>query len=483
MSEIPRRATRASALFMGLLLAGCAGSSTPSTLPTGTARPAISATPAPSTVAASVAATPAPPASEPAPSEPGPSASAAETVTPSAEATPSESIAGQEITVMLPDWANVPPEVLAEFTAASGVKVMLNVAGFGAIHDKVAVAGAATTQLADVTEFDWTWTGQFATAGWYEPLDGLLDPAILADIPNEPSFSAGGRPYAACYSNDFRIGAYNSQQFTKAGIAAAPTTFDEVLTDLRQLKSKGISKSPLTIPLSASEGTSSAWYLLTTAMGGTLFDDAGQPTFSDPASGAYKAFDFMVSAYKEGLVAPGAIAPETDADGAFTSGAAAVTLTAGPDELVVANDPKSSSIVGKAALMLEPGITGPGGTIGSPEGLGIMTTSQHKAAAAAFISWWMQPDTLKKLQSTLGLLPCRASVVADLISSKTLVGGDILSKQLEALKPLFPNGAPTWYNEFSTDASSQLNAAARGDLSVAEAVKTLVDQTKSLTGG
>ena len=61
----------------------------------------------------------------------------------------------------------------------------------------------------------------------------------------------------------------------------------------------------------------------------------------------------------------------------------------------------------------------------------------------------------------------------ELISSKTLVGGDILSTQLQALKPLFPNGAPTWYNEFSTDASSQLNAAARGDVSVADAIKTL----------
>lgn len=383
----------------------------------------------------------------------------------------------------LPDWANVPPEVLADFTAKTGVKATINVAGFGAIHDKVAVAGAANTPYADVTEFDWTWTGQFAAAGWYEPLDGIIDPTILADIPNETSFSAAGRPYAVCYSNDFRIGAYNTDQFSKAGIAAAPTTFDELLTDLRTLKSKGVSKSPLTMPLSASEGTSSAWYLLTTAMGGTLFDDAGQPAFSDPTSPAYKAFDFMVSAYKEGLIGPGAISPDTDADGAFTSGAAAVTLTAGPDELVVSNDPTTSKIVGKAALMLEPGASGPGGTIGSPEGLGIMTTSQHKAAAAAFITWWMQPDTLKKLQSTLGLLPCRASVVSDLISSKTLVGGDILSTQLQALKPLFPNGAPTWYNEFSTDASSQLNAAARGDLSVADAIKTLTDQTKSLTGG
>jgi multiple sugar transport system substrate-binding protein len=455
-----RLGIRISAIAMASLVAACAGSSAPSASPgataSGAASPGATASASPNGTAASSPASPAP--------------------------SPTEDISGQEITVILPSWGNPPPEILADFTAKTGVKATINVAGFDAIHDKIAVAGAAQTPLADVTEFDWTWTGQFASAGWYEPLDGLLDPAILADIPNETSFSTGGHPYAACYSNDFRIGTYNTEQFSKAGIAAAPTTFDQLLTDLRLLKSTGVSKSPLTIPLAAAEGTSSAWYLLTTAMGGTLFDNAGQPAFADPTSPAYKAFDFMVSAYKEGLVAPGAISPSTDADAAFTSGAAAVTLTSGPDELVVAGDPKASHIVGKAAFMLEPGMTGPGGTIGSPEGLGIMTTSPHKAAAAAFISWWMQPDTLKKLQSSLGLLPCRASVFKELISSKTLVGGDILSTQLQALKPLFPNGAPTWYNEFSTDASSQLNAAARGDVSVADAIKTLTDQVKSLTG-
>ena len=396
---------------------------------------------------------------------------------------PSEDIKGQSITVMVPDWANVPADILADFTAKTGVKVTMNVTGFDSIRDKVAVAGAAKTPLADVVEMDWTWTGQFAGAGWYEPLDNRIDPAILSDMPNTTSFSTNGRPYAACYSNDFRIAAYNTDYFKKGGVTTPPATFDQLLTALRAIKSSGATKYPLAIPLSATEGTSSAWFLLTTAMGGKLIDDTGQPAFTDPASPGYKAFDFLVSAYKEGLISPGAVAPDADAANTFNAGAAAVTLTSGPDELVTGNDPKTSKIVGKVAYMLEPGLTGPGGTIGSPEGLGIMASSTHKAAAAAFISWWMQPETLKKIQAKLGLLPCRASVIKDLISSKTLVGGDILSQQLSSLQPLFPNGAPVWYNQFSTDASSQLNAAARGDLSVADAIQRLADDTKSLIGG
>ena len=143
---------RAIAVLAALLVAGCSGTSVATTPPSQAV-----ATPAGSTVVASTV--------------------------PSVAPSPSENISGQEITVSLPDWANVPPDVLADFTAKTGVKATINVAGFGAIHDKVAVAGAANTAYADVTEFDWTWTGQFASAGWYEPLDGVIDPTILADIP------------------------------------------------------------------------------------------------------------------------------------------------------------------------------------------------------------------------------------------------------------------------------------------------------------
>ena len=139
--DYARRGIRVSALAMTWLLVGCAASSGPSASPV-----------APASGTASPGARP-----------PGVRLPRRDPVTlPPLAASPSEDISGQEITVMLPDWANVPPEVLADFTAKTGVKVTINVAGFGAIHDKVAVAGAANTPLADVTEFDWTWTGQFA---------------------------------------------------------------------------------------------------------------------------------------------------------------------------------------------------------------------------------------------------------------------------------------------------------------------------------
>ena len=404
--------------------------------------------------------------------------------TPSGAAGASPSIAGQTITVLLPPWANVPKEILQTFTDQTGVKVDLQVTGWDAIRNKVAIAGAANTPLADVTEFDWSWTGQFGRAGWYLPLQDKLDPAMISDLQNNGAFSIDGNQYAVCYSNDFRISAYNKKMFAAAGITQAPTTFDELTTDLQQIKDKGVAENPLAIPLSATEGTATAWYLLTLAYGGQLFDANFQPAFTSPDSGGYKALQFMVDAVDKGFVTPGAVSlTDTQSDNRYTSGSAAVTIVGGPDEMVTANDPTQSKIVGQGAFMLVPGVSGPGPTFGLPEGLGIMSTSTHQEAAVAFLNWWEQPETVLALQKSIGLLPCSTTAVGTLVDSGKLVGGDTIKQELENVAALFPQGAPPWYGDFSTKAASLINAAARGDLSVQDALNQLADAAKQLQSG
>jgi multiple sugar transport system substrate-binding protein len=47
--------------------------------------------------------------------------------------------------------------------------------------------------------------------------------------------------------------------------------------------------------------------------------------------------------------------------------------------------------------------------------------------------------------------------------------------------PLFPAGAPIWYSQFSSDAQGLLNAAVKGDMSVADALKQLSDKASART--
>ena len=192
----------------------------------------------------------------------------------------------------------------------------------------------------------------------------------------------------------------------------------------------------------------------------------------------------MVDAVNKGFVTPGAVSlTDTQSDNRFTSGSAAVTIVGGPDEMVTANDPSQSKIVGDGSFLLVPGVSGPGATFGLPEGLGIMSTSTHQAAALAFLKWWEQPATVLALQKSIGLLPCSTSAVQSLVSSGKLVGGDTINQELQHVAPLFPQGAPPWYGDFSTKAGSIINAVARGDLSVQEGVNQIAAAATQLQSG
>jgi multiple sugar transport system substrate-binding protein len=390
----------------------------------------------------------------------------------------SESIRGQTITVLVP-YA-MPQSLLDKFTAETGVKVNYVRTGWDATHNKLLVANQAKSYIADVAEFDWSFTGQFAGAQWVEPLEGLVDAKTLADLKStDAAFMSGGKTYAACYSNDFRVSMYNTKMFAKAGITAFPQTFDELATDVQKLKASGV-QYPLSIPMAATEGGVTPWYLLTLAMGGQLFDDQLAPTFSDPSSAGYKALQWEADAVKNGWVSPGSVAMDDSvAFDKFTAGETAMVLATGPGNMATANDKSQSNIAGDAALGLVPGVSGPGSSFGLPEGLSIPVTAKHKEAAAAFIEWWERPENAIDIYKTQGSLPCGASTIQQLASSGELQGGDVLNAELPHVSPLFSAGAPIWYSQFSSDAQGLLNAAVKGQMSVADALNQLSSKAES----
>jgi multiple sugar transport system substrate-binding protein len=388
-------------------------------------------------------------------------------------------IKGQEITVLMP--YKVPKKFLADFTAKTGVKVNYTVTGWDAVHSKLIVANTAKTYIADVAEFDWSFTGQFAAAGWNEPLEKALDPALLADMKQaNAAFGADGHTFAACYSNDFRMSIFNDQMFKKAGLTEYPATFDDLSAAVDKLKSAGV-QYPLSIPMGATEGGVTPWYLLTLAMGGQLFDENFKPQFADPGSAGYKALQFEADAVKNGWVSPGSVTlddgPSFDK---FNAGAAAIQFASSPGNLPTSNDPKESSIAGHAKGALVVGDSGPGATFGLPEGLAIPVTAKHKDAARAFIEYWMEPENQKLLYKQAGMLPCRSSVLTDMTSSGEVEGGDVVSEEFKHVQALFPQGAPKWYSKFSSEAQGLLNSAVKGNTSVGDALKQLSDKATEL---
>jgi multiple sugar transport system substrate-binding protein len=392
----------------------------------------------------------------------------------------SQPYAGQTITVFVP--YRIPQDVITRFTKATGIKVNYNVIGWDATKSKLIVANAAHSYIADVAEFDWSFTGQFTAAKWVEPLNSYLPKSLLTQLkPADAPFTTGGKTYAACYSNDFRLSLYNTQAFKQAGLKSFPKTFAQLNAAAAKLKSAGAAQYPFSIPMAATEGGVTPWYLLTLAMGGHLFDAHNLPLFGKPGSAGYRALQWEVNAVKNGWVSPGAVTLDDSVTGdQFRAGVGAISLASSPGTLATAEDPKQSKIAGHVGAALVPGNRGPGGSFGLPEGLSIPVTAKHKQAAALFIQWWEKPQNAAEIYKQEGQLPCLPSLINQLAAKHQLDGGPVLGQELKQLEPLFPGGAPIWYSEFSSDAQGLLNAAVKGQMSVGDALKQLADKTTAL---
>ncbi len=395
------------------------------------------------------------------------------------DADPSE-LEGTEIKVLMP--YKIPEEVLAQFTDETGIEVQYNTGAWDGVAQRLVVAHQAGTYIADVTDFDWSFTGQFGGNGWYEPLQDVLDQESLDDLGStKDSFVSDGNLYAACYTNDFRISMYNSALFKQAGLDGFPETFDDLDQALDTLKAQGVADSPMTMPMAATEGSVTPWYLLTLAMGGELFDESGAPVFNEPGGAGVKALEWQIDALNNGWVTPGSVTMD---DGPslerFLSGAAAVNIAAAPGNLAEADDSEISSIVGDAEAALVPGETGPGGSFGLQEGFGIPTTAENKDGAREFINWMMQPEVQVEMYTGAGFLPCGKTALDQLADDGELLGGDVIAEEVNYIKPLFPGGAPTWYSQFSSEAQGVLNAAWKGDIPAQEALDQLADKATEL---
>ena len=388
-----------------------------------------------------------------------------------------DALAGQSITVLLPSPQGA--NIAAEFEKDTGIHVDLQTLTWDDIRPKLVTALIAGTAPADVTEFDWSWTGQFSAADWYLPLNDLIDPATVSDIGVANIFTVNGKLLGIPYTNDFRVMLVNKKHFADAGITKMPTTLDELFEDAKQIKAKGIVQYPVGLPLSPTEGASTSWYLLTKAFGGDLFDKDFKPLFTTPDSAGYKAMEFELKLLKEGLVDPASTGLKDSQinDNMFAKGLTSIMISGEPGRLGQMNDPAQSQVAGQVAAILVPTVSGKTRSYGLPEALGIPRVSRNQEAALAFVKWFTSKNfQIENYQN--GVLPTRTSALMELNQQGKLISGDVLIAQAKTVEPLFAQGTPTWYPQFSSAVNTAINGAAKGQITVDQAMQNIAEATK-----
>ncbi len=389
-----------------------------------------------------------------------------------------------------------PKSELAEFTKETGITVKWTNLDWDSLQTKIAAAATAKTYFADATDVDWSRVGQLGKLGWFYPMQKYLKTSSLkADMPQLSSFTVDDKVVGIPYDASFMVTTVNKELFAKAGITTMPTTISDYTKDLQQVKSSGAVQYPLDIPFAAAEGLSTYWYQTTGAFGGTVLDKKGKPQFTSPDSAGYRAAQWMISALKSGLVSPGNI-NVTDSQGMQTlmakGNVASVFSDYSGNVGSLYNVPDSSSVVNQVQYIPTPGADGVGPNLSNPDSIGIPVNAKYPKAAAKFISWFTSKDTQVDFAGANGpdkvlsgyALPSRLSAVDVLNSKGTLVGGDVLAKLLKTrAKPVFPEGAPSWYPQFSNSVYTNLHAAAAGNMTVDAAIKAIAQTATQLSSG
>jgi multiple sugar transport system substrate-binding protein len=402
---------------------------------------------------------------------------------------------GVTITVAL---ATTPPPKasLAAFTKSTGIKVKWSNTDWDSLQTKIAAAATAKTYFADATDVDWSRVGQLGKLNWFYPMEKYLDTKALAtQMPQLTSFSSNDHVIGIPYDASFLVTTVNKKLFAQADITTMPKTIAEYTADLHQLKAKGVTKYPLNIPFAAAEGLSTYWYQTTAAFGGTILNGAGKPQFATAGSPGYKAAQWMVDAIKQGLVPPGNI-NVADSQGQQTlmaKGAVATTFADYSGNVgSLYSVPASSTVVNQVVYLSTPGVSGTGPNMSNPDGIGIPRQAKYPAAAAKFIDWFTSAKNQADFAGASGpdkvmsgyFLPSRLAGMTELTNKGKLIGGAQLADLLKnSAKPVFPEGAPSWYPEFSRAVYTNLHAAATGSMSVAAALKAMADTANRLSSG
>jgi multiple sugar transport system substrate-binding protein len=388
-------------------------------------------------------------------------------------------------------YPSPPKAVLAQFTKQTGINVNWVEIGYDDLQTKISSAASSNTYYADATDVDWSKVGEYAKTGWFQPMNQYFSPASLkADVPQLSTFEVNGQLVGMPFDASFLVTTLNTKDLKAAG-APVPTTLSGLTTALKKLQAHGM-PTPLDIHLAAAEGLSTCWYQMTAAFGGQVLSAQNAPQFTSPSSPGYQAIAWMVNAYKSGLVAKGNI-QESDYNGLTAEmaknkvGAELCDYSGSVGSIY--DVPASSSVVGQVQYVSTPGANGAGPNVANPDGIGIPKTAKDPASAAAFIKWFTAAPQQAMWAGNDGPsdviqgfpLPMRLSGLALLAQSgKVPQAAELETLLRQHAQAPFPQGAPSWYAQFSNAVYTNIHQAAAGQESVQQAVTNIASQATQL---
>ena len=285
---------------------------------------------------------------------------------------------------------------LNAFEKKYGIPVTYNNAPWAQYRDSMVTKFVGKAPL-DVLWVSDSWLPEWADAGWLAPVDGFAElmkyNADTDDFCNS-SMQYKGRQYGLTYYSDYMAFFYDEEKLAKAGIAAPPKTWDEVVQQSLKIKKAGLSEYPMMLAMARESWLIEFLTAIVYSHGGRFVDDVGNAVMQEPDKGAQQALQWVVDAVqKHKIISPACVElGELNGLKAFSSGNHAFALL-GRYRVRTLNDPKQAQIAGHVKQALMPaGPKGSNATVGWMRFYGMTTQAAadktRAGNAAKLIEWF-----------------------------------------------------------------------------------------------
>ena len=356
-----------------------------------------------------------------------------------------------------------------DFEAAHpGTTVNLEFVPYEALFDKIVASKAAGGSGYDVVLYDVIWPAASARDGVLQDVTARVKGSIDTTKVFDGAWSTSlydGKYYGLPWILDTKYLFYNTDMLAKAGIAAPPKTWDELLADAKILKDKKVVEYPIVASWSQAEAVICDYATLTAAHGGSYYTD-GKPTFDQ--GGSLDAVSTMTQSLKDGLTNPNSKEYlEEDVRKVFSSGNAAFALN-WTYAYAKGNDPAESKIVGKVGVVPAPGVAGKteASAVNGSMGLGITAGSSHPDLAWSYIAFLTsQAEQNKYAQLSLPIWKSSYDDPAVTKGQEPLVAAAKTAIAVMSLRPVTPA-----YQEVSTILQKEIQNALTGKATPADAM-------------
>jgi len=302
------------------------------------------------------------------------------------------------IHVLTMDQAGLKPaeidQIARDFEAQNpDITVVMEYVGYDNVHDKIVTGMAATPPGYDAAMIDVIWPDEFIKAGY------LLDVSdrVSSDMKTNMFPAAwngvtrNGKIYGMPWLMDVKYFMYNKDILTKAGIAAPPTTWEELVDQATIIKQKGLAEFPIIWSWNQKEGVVCDFTVLLFGNGGAFLDASGKPVFNNEKG--VQVLTWMKQTLDAGLSNPSSVSSDENAvEADFMAGKSAFAVN-WLFQYSDSNDATKSQIVGQAAFAAMPVFTAgatagiKGSSVDGSSSFAVMATTPYADQTWKFLTY------------------------------------------------------------------------------------------------